>query len=221
MTLLRINDQTIDDVLRHLRRNPSDAHAFEPASISLGAAVELAFCTPKTNVHPTLQRWKKKNRFLKQAVEIVGGAFVEPPAKLYEPQDAEFFSIRRKCDVTSDSWNRFLERFSASLRKAGFGKLSHAIAGAFDEMAGNITQHSTYRHPALSINGLAAYSVAEKTMSLAIGDAGIGALASLRFNPQWRSLPNSREAVRAIAQEHASRRIGQGKGKVIARFLKL
>jgi hypothetical protein len=50
-------------------------------------------------------------------------------------------------------------------------------------------------------------------VSFSIADAGRGVLASLKENAIWANLSDSRGALLAILQKHASRRSGMGEGE--------
>ena len=214
MDSIAIDEQNIDDVLRWLL-NSGDASPFEPSSISLGSALELAFWANLQGKRPmtALQSWVRQHEYFKQCMNIVAGGNVREPQDSYRVLPYEFFCIRAAEDVLKQPWCLFLERFSGALREAGFKQLSHAIAGALNEIGTNVVQHSTFGQPSAQMNGIACYAVSKKSARFAVGDDGIGALSSLQNNPCWSHLTFDREAVRAIGQEHASRRTDQGEGQ--------
>lgn len=135
------------------------------------------------------------------------------PTKLFDEVDEAFYPLRGRSDILDESWSRFLERLAASLKRNGFPSGSHqALAGAFEEMADNVIQHSNFgtQSPA---NGFAAYMVGQGKISFTIADVGIGVLESLKHNPEFAQIPNGRTALDLIAREGASRRTGQRHGR--------
>jgi hypothetical protein len=206
-----ITTANVDDVVRLLNA-PTTELAVK--SISLSASLELA-AWYKTVTAPDrrVEELRAHHQYVRRCIDILNGSIPRPPARMYSSPPLEFFAIRKPNEVLADRWNRFLERFSASLRARGFKpELSHGIAGALHEMADNVVQHSAADGTAL-INGLAAYAVDPGNMCFVVGDLGIGAFRSLKLNPAWKKITTSREALTAIVHEHASRRIGEGAGQ--------
>jgi hypothetical protein len=60
---------------------------------------------------------------------------------------------------------------------------------------------------------LIGYHVSDGNVSIAIADLGRGVLRSLRANPAWAKLNNSKTALMAVIEKHASRRIHGGEGE--------
>lgn len=181
---------------------------------SLGAASELAAWMFGNAVSPdSLDLPIMKSAHFTAAWRLLnGGGAVLPPKRFDEVNEA-FHPLRAKTDMLHESWTGFVERLAASLKRNGFPSDSHqALAGAFEDMADNVVQHSNFgmQTPA---NGFAAYKVNQGTLSFTIADVGIGALASLRYNPVYAEIPNGRTALDLIARESASRRTGQGQGE--------
>jgi hypothetical protein len=167
---------------------------------------------------PLLSKWETQFPMLKSAVETLIHGAIPPRINSFQPRLWEFFPI------TNASWNDndhhlFESRFTAGLRQAGFGRKSIALAGAFFEMADNVTQHSgmSSAHPARGILG---YHVQPNKMTFAVGDVGRGVLSSLIENPVWSHLQESSDALEAIVRDHASRRIGMGPGNGFLQILK-
>lgn len=180
---------------------------------SLGAASELAAWMFGNAVPPDslILPIKQSAHFLAAWRLLNGGGAVLPP-KPFDEVDEAFYPLRDKADILAESWSRFVERLAASLKRNGFPSDTHqALAGAFEEMADNVIQHSNFgtKDPA---NGFAAYKVGQKCLAFTIADVGIGALASLKYNPEYADTPNGRTALDLIARTRASRRSGQGQG---------
>jgi hypothetical protein len=211
---ITIDQHNVDNALR-MAGSSGGACDWLPTAISLGAAFEIAYWIAGRNssANTAIEGWQDKNAYLGECLSLLRGGRVTPPQEVYTTRSHELFAVRNVTDLVGMCWNQFLERFSASLRQGGFGDLSHGIAGALDEMAGNIGQHSVFGRQGMMLNGVVGYSVGAGLMEFAVGDDGIGALESLRFNPHWNALASSRAALHAIAQQHASRRVGQGDGQ--------
>ncbi|HVX90622.1 MAG TPA: hypothetical protein VHC20_03220 [Candidatus Paceibacterota bacterium] len=127
----------------------------------------------------------------------------------YAAHAAEILTV-----TDEDSQARFANRFRKSLEEIGGFSASEArgLAGALQELADNVTQHSG---PAVMApaSGVMAYEVSHERFTFAVGDIGRGALASLHDNPHWTALQSEEEALRAILEQNASRRrVGPGMG---------
>ncbi len=209
---MQIALSNIDSLINALRQKRLLSVPIE--GFSLGAASELAVWMFGNEVSPDSLNVpiKQSAHFLAAWRLLNGGSAVLPP-KPFDEVDEAFYPLRDKSDILDESWSRFLERLAASLKRNGFIADSHqALAGAFGDMADNVIQHSNFgtQTPA---NGFAAYKVGQGTLSFTIADVGIGALASLRYNPEYADIPNGRTALDLIARESASRRTGQRQGK--------
>lgn len=116
----------------------------------------------------------------------------------------ELRSIQGRDDLLK--WTLFEERFQRALVSVGFDReTAYGFAGAFQEMADNVVQHSGYDSNG-RVKGVAAYLVGPGMMSYAVADVGRGVLASLIENPNWRNLSTSSEALTEAVLNQASRR---------------
>lgn len=113
-----------------------------------------------------------------------------------------------------ECWEPWEIQFRETVRTVGGSdvRLSFALCGAIGELIDNIRQHSS-PDGAPPASGHAAYHVGRGGVVFTAFDFGVGALASLRRNPDWRHLTNDNEALAAILKERASRRIGLGPGE--------
>lgn len=209
---MQIALNNIDNLINALRQQRLPSVPIE--GFSLGAASELAAWMFGNAVSPDSLNLpvKQSSHFLAAWRLLNGGGAVLPP-KPFDEVDEAFYPLRDKADILDAAWRSFVERLSASLKRNGFPDNTHlALAGAFEDMADNVIQHSNFgtQNPA---NGFAAYKVGEKRLSFTIGDVGIGALASLKYNPEYADTPNGRTALDLIARENASRRTGQREGR--------
>lgn len=193
------------------------------ADFDVYSAVELACYRflghPNHEVlFPYLDQWASANPMLHSAIETMLTGRVPPRIDIFQARLWEFFPI------VNASWNDndhhlFESRFTASVRDAGFGRKATALAGAFFEMADNVTQHSgvSSTQPARGILG---YQVEPDRMTFSVGDVGRGVLASLTGNPAWKHLEDSADALEAAVKSNASRRIGLGDGNGFGQVFK-
>ena len=129
---------------------------------------------------------------------------------MWSSRRLEFFPIRGKSWAAPRRYHPFESRFTKAAREAGFGSRADGLTGAMFEMADNVVQHSAETK---SAPGLIGYYVCDGHVAFAIGDLGRGVFASLKENPAWASLPNSKSALMAIVNNHASRRAEGGAGE--------
>ncbi|MGC3957029.1 MAG: hypothetical protein QM813_03405 [Verrucomicrobiota bacterium] len=185
-----------------------------PTGFSIGAVVELAgirlVCAE--GFAQVLDRWAELSPILRDAFTILESGVIPHAEKLWVSKGIEFYPIVGADWSNPSRYHPFESRFCKATKNAGFGGMAEALVGALFEMADNISQHSgeVGRTPA---KGLIGYSVSLNTVSFAIADIGRGCLASLRENPQWADLPNSKSALMAIINQHASRRLHAGDGE--------
>ncbi|MDB6027266.1 MAG: uncharacterized protein JWM68_3489, partial [Verrucomicrobiales bacterium] len=131
---------------------------------------------------------------------------------MWDARCLEFYPIANRNWNASQDYHPFESRFVKAAKEAGFGKTSEALAGAMFEMADNIIQHSSESSQSIS-PGLLGYHVVEGKACFVISDGGQGALASLQRNPRWIALKNSKDALLAIIENHASSRQHGGEGE--------
>jgi hypothetical protein len=116
--------------------------------------------------------------------------------------------INKESLLDSMTWHPFEARLTRSLIRIGQVPQSHAsgLHGVLYEITDNIIQHSgqTEEEPARGITG---YQITSKRFWLGICDIGRGALDSLRTNPKWDCLNTDTEALNAILDSQASRRL--------------
>jgi anti-sigma regulatory factor (Ser/Thr protein kinase) len=96
---------------------------------------------------------------------------------------------------------KYLHVLLDELKRNGFPKtLAAGLAGAVAEMVDNVWQHSETQVPALL-----AYHVKRRKFSFSVADTGVGILASLRQNPQFRTLRSSMDAITRAIEPGVSR----------------
>jgi len=212
---VRIDSPTVAD-LRHLAEAGDSAalSRLSVSGVSIGAAVELAclYAAMPLQLRNVCDKWKASSTLLEKAF----GAYesVELPSKLdmWASRALEFFPIRGPSWSDPIRYHPFESRFRKAAADAGFGKKSVALAGALFEMADNVVQHGG-NDSGSPPPGLIGYYICDGHVSFAIGDAGRGVLNSLRENPVWTGLENSKNALIAVVQNHASRRSMGGEGE--------
>ena len=124
----------------------------------------------------------------------------------------EFFPIRGRLWADAKIYHPFKSRFRKAAKQAGFGNKADALAGALGEMADNVAQHSGSDSACPAV-GIIGYYICDGHVAFSIADLGRGALQSLKENPKWDQLQNSKDALLAIIQQHASRRPYGGDGE--------
>jgi hypothetical protein len=220
---IRIDATTSDDVIRALRTSGSET--IHPKSISLGASVELALWRSHSQLtNSEIETWSNDHELLHGAVEHVMSARVHP-VQPFAIRDSEYFGINNAAELGGLLFGQYLSRFAAAVRRAGYQDFSQAIAGVLYELADNIPQHSQTGELGRKVCGLVGYAVDDRKIAFVVADDGVGVLSSLRSSREWSHLTTDRDALLAVARDHASRREGQGEGQgykdlfsVLARF---
>lgn len=101
--------------------------------------------------------------------------------------------------------NTFMLEVQRAASAAGFPpKLAAALAGAFEEIVGNVYDHSM--NPA---TGIAAYRATPSRFEFVVSDGGVGVLNSLRTCPDYAHLTDHGEALRLTLKDGVTR---YGKG---------
>ena len=110
-------------------------------------------------------------------------------------------------------WHPFSARLQRSAERLSSvpKDFAMALSHATFDMCDNVVQHSgeTVQCPA---RGVIAYYSTPKTFGWVVADRGRGALASLRSNPQWAALGSDDDALSAIVNKRATRRLGMDFG---------
>jgi len=102
----------------------------------------------------------------------------------------------------------FVQRMQRTLKASGGSSgFSRAVAGAFIEMAGNISEHSMTSKP-----GMVGYEVLNDRITCCFADLGVGVLESLRLNPKYQPLQTSAQALDEALKEGVSRFAEPGRG---------
>lgn len=93
-------------------------------------------------------------------------------------------------------WTRLSIRAKRAALAAGFpDRAAGQLAAALEEVVSNIIEHS-----GAAQSGLVAFRGTEGMFEFVVADQGIGALASLRSNPQYAALANARDALPRVLQ---------------------
>jgi hypothetical protein len=114
----------------------------------------------------------------------------------------EFFrSPQSNEDVEDPNWIAFCLRLMDAGVKAGLAKqFSQALAGTFEEMTGNLLEHS--EEP---LSGVVGYRSSAGEFEYVVADAGIGVLQSLRQHSDYSWLSDSGEALETAVSAGESR----------------
>lgn len=217
-----ITTAEVEDFREQMRNSGGCGHgAWPPAcAITLPAAIELA-CAAKPAPAASTGVWLRQiahaRAGLRPLLAWLGGC----------PADVDVGAAQSNHELLliggdtprSNHFHSFQERFKAALRRDGYSvQVSFALAGALVEMVENVVQHSGIGRR--EVTGMAGYVVDGGRMSFCVGDAGCGALESLRTNPAWAHLPDSEAALQAVIRDHASRRAGMGHGEGFKQLFK-
>lgn len=184
------------------------------SGFSVGGLIELTClgALAGNTINTSFQGWIAKCPVLRAAFEVLNTGKLSKRPDMWSARQIDFFPIRDKQWSQPARYHPYESRFRKAAVEAGFGKKADAFTGALFEMADNIVQHSgpNTDSPAIGIIG---YYICPAHISFAVADLGCGVLSSLRRNPQWSSLPNSKAALTAILQSHASSRQMAGEGE--------
>jgi anti-sigma regulatory factor (Ser/Thr protein kinase) len=192
----------------------SEIAELSPSGFSIGGVVQLAciksVCTPWFN--SKLEMWRKSSTVLNDAILTFEGGQLPSTANMWEARGLEFFPIRGKDWADSKRYHPFESRFCKAAKQAGFGNKAKAFAGALYEIADNVAQHSG-DDSSCPAPGVIGYFICDGHVAFAVADLGRGILNSLRENPAWQQLPDSKAALMAVVTDHASRRPNGGDGE--------
>lgn len=185
------------------------------SKLTIGAVVELACVRASTNGSFRLifDGWAKASPHLRTAFQVLEQGTLPSTAEMWAVRKVDFFPVRGPNWSDDRNYHPFESRFTKAAKEAGFGDIADSLTGALFEMADNIAQHSG-PSSATPCPGLVGYYAHDGHVAFAVGDSGRGVLASLQDNPAWAHLPNSKEALVAVINNHASRRpnLGDGEG---------
>jgi len=91
----------------------------------------------------------------------------------------------------------FVQKMQRTLKASGgTSGFSRAVAGAFIEMAGNISEHSMTSKPAMM-----GYEIGYGRITCCFADLGVGVLESLRSNSKYQTLETSAQALDEALKE--------------------
>lgn len=185
-----------------------------PSSFSIGGVVQLACiksaCPPLFNSQ--MEVWRSSSSILNDALLTFESGQLPSSSNMWKARGLEFFPIRGRDWADSQCYHPFESRFCKAAKRAGFGKKAEALAGALFEMADNVAQHSG-ADSSSPTPGLIGYYICKDHVAFSVADLGRGVLNSLRENPTWQQIPNSKAAIMAVVQNRASRRPYGGDGE--------
>jgi hypothetical protein len=185
-----------------------------PTGFSIGGVVQLACmksaCAPWFNC--LLETWRKSSTVLDNAFLTFEDGRFPSTTNIWDVRGLEFYPIRGKDWANCQLYHPFESRFCKAAKQAGFGNKAKALAGALYEMADNVAQHSG-ADSSCPAHGLIGYYICDGHVAFAIADLGRGVLNSLKENPAWYQLTDSKAALMAVITDNASRRPYGGDGE--------
>jgi hypothetical protein len=119
-----------------------------------------------------------------------------------KPRPVEFFKCPQSDEEVEDpNWIAFCLRLMYAGKQAGLSKeFSQALAGTFQEMTGNLQEHSEEPQ-----SGLVGYRYGVGEFEYVVADAGIGVLKSLKQHSDYSWLADSGEALETAVSSGESR----------------
>lgn len=119
-----------------------------------------------------------------------------------KPRPIEFFRSPQSVEeVENPNWVAFCLRLMYAGMQAGLSKeFSQALTGTFEEMTGNLLEHSEEPH-----TGIVGYRYCAGEFEYVVADAGIGVLKSLHSHPDYSWLSDSGEALETAVSSGESR----------------
>jgi hypothetical protein len=187
--------------------------------ITLGAVMEIA-CTNAAWGAREEVLWetcykslRRKFAPLEEAQNALDLAFKRDLFRIPRKDVAyEIHCLTRKEDFDGKDWISFQENFVKRAQGCGFERqFVYGLVGAFNEIAQNIADHSSPEGQPMSL-GWVGYNIVAGEVHFAVADIGRGCLASLRENPRWDGLENSRQALETILWNHGTRKIDSATG---------
>ena len=125
-----------------------------------------------------------------------------------ELRDGEVVALILPTDPNDVWWTQRLHNLLRELKVNGFrAGLARGLAGGVAEMVDNIWQHAETNVP-----GLLLYRVQRRKFAFSVADIGVGILASLRKNPQYKWLESSMDAIGQAIRPGVSRCDSGGMG---------
>lgn len=131
------------------------------------------------------------------------------PNRLLELVDGSAVLRLAHDTLPETQWTRLSIRAKQAALDAGFPRRNAGqLAVGLEEMMSNIMEHSGAPH-----TGLVAFRGSAGTFEFVVADQGIGALASLRNNPEFGDLANSRDALPRVLQTGCTSTGDPGRGR--------
>lgn len=196
--------------------------------ISIGALVELCCANYIWKEHEDQTGMSAFNR-IAEAIPMVQTGYKQLRTAVNDPQHSQIqptsatFAIRtvsRKEAFADRSWSEFQQGFAAVVKSAGFqAGFAVALSAAFAEIVENVPDHSASGADKMAA-AMIGYFATPGELHFAVGDIGRGVLSSLRENPRWATLENSRSAIHATLLQAATRKVQHTEGAGFKLMLK-
>lgn len=173
---------------------PGDAYAFD----ALGPVLELARLSATGLLpSPTRAAWLA----LGDAASL--GAALRNGRRVWTCRDRGLGFLRLHATAPDDETEENAYKLEAQRAAVTVGfppKLAAQLIGAFEEIHGNV-----YDHSGAASTGLVAYRATARRFEFVVSDGGRGVLESLRSCPDYAGLSDHGEALRLALQDGVSR----------------
>jgi hypothetical protein len=177
------------------------------ADDGLGAVVEYEFLRRNRRSDLPSLSDVSDSAAVRVVTEVLDGSKPRRPHASLRPEAVEAVRISGAFSMGLE-WRAFIARMQIAARRAGFASsVAEALAGAVGELADNVLQHSESEE-----TGIAAFAQGDAVFEYVVADCGIGMLASLRRNEEYRGLRDDMEAL-PLAVSAGVSRYGQRSGR--------
>lgn len=193
-----LNFELLEDVM--LLPSSESEHIVEQATIlRIGPLVEYAY-----HHYEDLEnhlRSRSNNQAVNSLLDALAGHRRSVPDTSIIARSIEFARAPQTPeDVEDPNWIAFCLRLADAGVKAGLSKqFAQALAGTFEEMSGNLMDHSRRQE-----TGLVGYMWRRGEFEYVVADAGIGVLRSLLQHPDYSFLTDSGEALETAISDGES-----------------
>ena len=194
LTFAVLDDLAFAAARGRLPRVPDGAYRFD----SLGPVFELGRLSVSGLLPPpTRANWLT----LDDAASL--GAALHQGRMTWVCRDRHLGFLRLRPSPPDDETEEIAFKLEAQRAAIAVGfprRLAAQLVGAFEEIQGNV-----YEHSGAPASGLAAYRATARRFEFVVSDGGIGVLASLRTCPEHGALADHGEALRLMLTEGVSR----------------
>lgn len=196
---------TLDDICLALTENSQSALAFPPFGASNVAPIVEFRHFSKTNLEETeiVPSWLTLNRHLPLWKQL------GRDESWFLPDDgSQGYANASYLSASGNHFTDFEMRAKRAARSAGFSDdVAGKLIAAISEMLSNILEHSD-----MPRSGYVVFESTPGKFEFVVGDHGIGALQSLKRNPDYSKLQDGGTAIELALREGVSRHQEKGHG---------